>query len=136
MENNNINDLFTDEENQVINQQDEVVQSQPELPYVEVRVSLSSNVVQIPIINLATSKKEYIAATKELKLRLSQGRGYYIPVDTLIDSDKYWDTKVFSDISGMLSIQFVKNGHAYVVPFQHNILLEDKQLLCLYWNHV
>lgn len=105
-------------------------------PYVEVRVNINDNVIQMPVINLATSKKEYIAVTKEIKIRLLQGRGYYIPVNTMIDSDNYWNTKVFSDIAHNLTVCFVKNGYAYIIPHQHNVLLENNNLICLYWNHV
>ena len=103
--------------------------------YMEVRVKLFNNKVeQISVINLATSQKEHINANQEIKIRLNQGRGYFIPVDVNINSDEFWYSKIPSNISSKMNICSVKDGYAYVVPIQHGTILENNQLLCMYWN--
>ena len=113
----------------------EETQSDVQNKFIEVKVKLlSSKVELISVVNLATSQKENINANKEIKIRLNQGRGYFIPVDTTINSDEYWYSKIPSNISSKINVCYVKDGFAYVIPIQHGIILENEQLLCMYWN--
>jgi len=102
--------------------------------YVEIRVKLPEKVTQIKITNLATSQKEHIPAVKTTPLKITQGRGYFIPIDSNIDSDQYKYCKVFNDVSAVMVICYVKDGYAYVIALQNFAIIKDEQLLCVYFN--
>lgn len=63
------------------------------------------------------------------KLRMMQGRTYYIPVNSDVNSDNY-TIKVLSNIAAKIDVRFVRDGYACVVPIHHNTIITDKESLC------
>ena len=69
------------------------------------------------------------------ELRLIKGRVYYIPIDNKeINSDDFNILKIFSSIADKLSVTFVKEGFACVIPIIHNCLIKNGQQLCVIHN--
>lgn len=87
----------------------------------------------ITVITLATGQKGKIIASNKAVTQMYQGRGYLIPVNEEINSDEFANMKIFSDISGILDVKYVKDGFAYIIPIQHSITLDHNQRLCWIW---
>ena len=65
------------------------------------------------------------------EIRLVKNRIYYIPIDNKeIDSDNYTQIKIFSKMADKITIVFVKEGFACVIPLVHNTLIRNKQHIC------
>lgn len=98
-----------------------------------IHVKFKSNTDQIKIISKATSEKSTVAAANR-KIRLINGRLYFIPVDNEnIDSDKYGSMKQYSETADKFIVRYIKDGFACVDPIQHNVLVENEQRLCVLW---
>lgn len=87
---------------------------------------------QVKFVLQATNEQNIVIAANR-KLQLIQGRTYYVPVDTDVNSDEYGNMKIYSDISEKIDVRYVKDGIACVYPLKHNIFIEDKQQLCVLW---
>jgi len=95
-------------------------------------INFEKNVTPINCIITATNHKDKVIAINQ-EIRLLQNRFYFIPVNTDINSDDYDNIKMFSDMSDNIDIRYIKNGIASIMALKHNILIKDKQRLCVVW---
>ncbi len=65
------------------------------------------------------------------KLQMMQGRTYYVPVGTEVNSDDYKSIKIPSDMADKIDVRFIKEKYACVVPLQHNTIIKNDQRLCI-----
>lgn len=96
-----------------------------------IHVKFETPTDDVVFIIKATGQESRVTAVGG-ELRLVKGRVYYIPVDNQeINSDDYNILKVFSKLSDKLSIAFVKEGYACIIPIIHNCLIKNDQQLCV-----
>jgi hypothetical protein len=79
---------------------------------------------------LVSNGNKSITKLNNDQLKLIPNRFYFIPVDTNINSDEFTNIKLYSDISPVLDIKYVKDGVACVVSTA-NTTIKDGQRLCL-----
>lgn len=65
------------------------------------------------------------------KIQMMQGRTYYIPVGTELNSDDYKSIKIPSDMADKIDVRFIKEKYACVVPLQHNTIIKNGQRICI-----
>jgi hypothetical protein len=97
-----------------------------------IHVSFKTNSDQIKIINKATNEKSAVVAANK-KIRLINGRLYFIPIDHDMNSDEYGNMKQYSETSDKFIVRYIKEGTACIDPIQHNALVENGQTLCVIW---
>ena len=90
------------------------------------------NVSRVSFIIAATGQTGTSVPTDK-KIRLIHGRIYKLPVNADADSDKFTAIKVYSDLADKISVRFVKDHMAHVVPLQNNVVIESRKRLCVVW---
>ncbi len=99
----------------------------PETIYVN--ALFDTNITDIGYEFLATGEKNLVTVSNG-KLYMLQGRQYYVPVDTNVNSDRY-NIKVHSDAADRFDVRYIVDSLAAVVPIRHNTILKSGERLCI-----
>ena len=75
----------------------------------------------------ATGEKSVTCVSNNI-LNLMHGRIYYVPVDQEFDSDEN-NFRILSNVADKIQIQYIKDQMACVIPIQHNIGLENGEII-------
>ena len=99
-----------------------------------VLVDFSKPTTEVNIVIEATGQVDKAFASNH-QLRLIHGRSYLVPVKCSkeVNSDN-GNIKIFSDVSALLDVRYVKGGVACIIPLRHSITLNDLQRLCNIYN--
>ncbi len=116
----------------IVNEKSKCECSEKKINKHHILINFEKNVTPIDCTITATNHKDKVIATNR-EIRLLQNRFYFIPVNTDINSDDYDNIKMFSDMSDNIDIRYIKNGIASIMALKHNILIKDKQRLCVVW---
>ena len=110
-------------------EENQTVKKRPSPVQVE---TVFENIPRISFIIAATGQTGASVPTDK-KVRLIHGRIYKLPVNTDADSDKFTAIKVYSDLADKISVRFVKDSMAHIVPLQNNVVIESSKRLCVIW---
>ncbi|MCF8354353.1 MAG: hypothetical protein K9H48_07860 [Melioribacteraceae bacterium] len=115
---------------EVIEDTKEETLSEPQKDFAVVNVEFKKPTTEVRVISLPTGKTEQALATNK-NIKLLKDKQYFIPVDSNEDSDNYKTIKVFSDISNLIEVKYVKDGFACIQVLIHKTVIKDKQRLCI-----
>jgi len=113
---------------------------QAELPsmvqpqYTNIHAKFISAADPVEYVVAATNQKNKMVAANG-EVRMMSGKFYFIPVNIGkdIDSDNFANMKMFSDVSDLFDVRYIKNGFACIMPLKHNTIIKNNQRLCILW---